>query len=476
MSISQHTFPSKYKFATLVPLKKKASLDRQIFKNYRPVSNLEYVGKLIEKVVVDQVSTYRESNGLNPVFQSAYRKHHSCETALVCITNEILMAMDLRQCVALVMLDLSAAFDTVSHPTLLRRLEEDFGVRGSALLWFESYFSGRSQAVNIQGTLSQPKPLTTGMPQGSRVGPTEFPSYTSPVFTIAEKHGVSIHVYADDTQLYLPFNPTEYETAMCKLQDCVEEIRLWLASNHLKLNEDKTEFLVIGSKPQLRKIGTKCSFKIGNEIIQASKKAKNIGAVLDENMEFRAHVDQVARSCYLHLRNIAHIRPFINEDTAATLVHAFISSKLDNLNSILAGVPQTIVKKLQLIQNNAARLVKRKKRHDHVTPILQELHWLPVKMRIQYKICLLTHKALHGSAPEYISNMLTRHVPLRNLRSAHSNRLVIQVPNLKNTGGRAFSVQAPKLWNALPDDVRLCNTLDMFKSKLKTHLFREAYS
>ena len=475
-SVVDHTFPTTFKFATLVPLLKKPSLDKEQFPNYRPVSNLAYVGKLIEKVVVDQMNDFREEHAMHPVNQSAYRKKHSCETALVRITNDILMAMDNRMCVALVMLDLSAAFDTVSHSILLRRLEEDFGVRGNALLWFESYFSGRTQAVNINGTLSIPRPLHNGMPQGSRIGPTEFPLYTSPMFAIAEKHGVQVHMYADDTQLFVPFSVGEYDNAIQKLERCIDEMRTWLANNHLKLNDDKTEFIVVGQKSHLNRIETEMSLVIGNSRIHASQCVKNIGAMIDSQMDMKSHVNNVARACYLHLRNIGRIHPNITVDATATLIHAFISSKIDNLNSLLAGVPDVVLKKLQLIQNNAARLVLKKKKRDHVTPLLRQLHWLPVRYRVKYKICLLTFKALNGLAPSYISEMLTRYHPARNLRSVGTGLLVPRVPRLKCTGGRAFSITAPKMWNSLPVGLRTCTNVDGFKRDLKTHLFREAFN
>ena len=146
-------------------------LDKELLKNFRPVSNLAYIGKLIEKVACDQLNDHRDEHNLHPVNQSAYRKHHSIETALVKITNDILEAMDKKLCVGLVLLDLSAAFDTVSHSILLRRLEEDYGVKGASLLWLESYFNNRTQAVNNNGVLSGSTPLSTGMPQGSRIGP-----------------------------------------------------------------------------------------------------------------------------------------------------------------------------------------------------------------------------------------------------------------------------------------------------------------
>jgi len=314
------------------------------------------------------------------------------------------------------------------------------------------------------------------MPQGSRIGPTEFPSYTAPLFTIAEKHNICIHMYADDTQLYVSFPVKDCQVAIKKLEDCVSDMRIWMRDNHLKLNDNKTEFMIIGKPHLVKKIQGPRSIKIGGSTIEAATCVKNIGAMLDSGLEMRNQVNYIAKSSYMHLRNIGHIRPHISDVTSATLVHAFISSKLDNLNSLLIGIPECVLKKLQLIQNNAARIVARKRRCEHITPVLSELHWLPVKYRLRFKIALLTFKALNGLAPEYISSLVSRYVPHRpGLRSEHLDFLRMKIPNLKQTGGRAFSVCAPVIWNALPLTLRRCANINTFKTKLKTHLFKEAF-
>jgi hypothetical protein len=282
-------------------------------------------------------------------------------------------------------------------------------------------------------------------------------------------------MYADDTQLYVPFGVGEYANAMTKLEACIAEMRIWLSENHLKLNDEKTEFLLIGQKQMLNRIEGDRTINIGNTAIPASSCAKNIGAMLDSQLDMKTQVNYIARSSYYHLRNIGHIRPNISEEAASTLIHAFISSKLDNLNSLLVGIPDCVLKKLQLIQNNAARLVLRKKKCDHVTPLMKQLHWLPIKSRIRFKICLLTFKALNGLAPPYIVSLITRYEPTRTLRSASRCLLQQKVPRLTRTGGRAFAVCAPRMWNALPESLRQCTSLEGFKKGLKTYLFRECY-
>ena len=215
----QSNFPQALKSATVVPLLKKATADKEELRNYRLVSNLSYISKLIEKVAVEQLKEHMTGNNLHESCQSAYRACPSTETALLKITNDLLSSMDKHHCVLLVMLDLSAAFDTVSHSILLTRMKEMYGMTGDAYSWLHSYLVDRSQSVIIDGVMSASKPLNTGLPQGSRIGPFAFPAYSSPLFRIAQKHGVEMYMYADDTQLYLKFKPQEYNWAILKMEE-----------------------------------------------------------------------------------------------------------------------------------------------------------------------------------------------------------------------------------------------------------------
>ena len=168
------------------------------------------------------------------------------------------------------------------------------------------------------------------------------------------------------------------------------------------------------------------------------------------------------------------IHKVLDDDTSATLVHGLVTSRLDNGNSLLYGITERQLNKLHLAQNAAARMLTRTRKFDHISPVLQRLHWLPVRYRIQFKLLLLTWKALHDMAPSYICELINLHVPSRQLRS--SNKRLLNVPRtFSSHGDRAFCSSAPKLWNSLPADLRLCDSLDMFKKTLKTHLFKTAF-
>ena len=469
-SPSSCVMPDIFKTATVTPLLKKKGLNVEEYKNYRPVSNLPFLSKLTEKVVVEQLNDHMNNNSLVEKNQSAYRKHHSTETALLKTTNDILCAIDQSQCVLLIMLDQSAAFDTVNQDELLHQLEFKYGITDLALKWLQSYFKGRSQAVTLGEASSTPHKLVTGFPQGSVLGPFSYPVYTAPLFDIARSHDIPMYMYADDTQLMISFDPDNYAIAFEQMNSCINDIRKWMKEKHLKLNEEKTEVMLIGTKASLAKSKKIDSMKIGDEFVDVRKTATNIGVTFDATMSFSNHISNITKKCYFHLFLISKIRPFLTEKVANKLVCSLILSRLDYANSVLYGLPEAELHRLQMVQNNAARVVMRKRKMDHVTPLLKHLHWLPVKKRIEYKILLLTFKALHGEAPSYIQEMLHPYIPSRTLRSADKLQLIEKRMTRKH-GDRAFSAAAPKLWNALPLPLRLSKNSRSFKKTLKTHLF-----
>jgi hypothetical protein len=216
--------------------------------------------------------------------------------------------------------------------------------------------------------------------------------------------------------------------------------------------------------------------KIGDTMVEASKSAGNIGAILDHKLSMKDHINTLCRSCYCHIRNIGKVRPSLTRDAAVSLMHAFVSSKLDHMNALLYGVPKYLLQKLQKIQNNGARIVSKTKRSQHITPVLKSLHWLPVEFRILYKIHLTTHKALNGQAPGYIRDLLRPYQPPRALRSMNLSLLKKPRVRTKTFGDRSYAVCAPYLWNKLPLPLRQCEELEHFKRGLKTHLCEKAFN
>ena len=308
----------------------------------------------------------------------------------------------------LVLLDLSAAFDTVNHKILLRRLETTFGITGTALQWFSSYLGNRSQRVAFGDGVSESFYLACGVPQGSCLGPLLFTLYASKLFEFIKHHLPSAHAYADDTQLYVSFKPdSSASEADCfsAMEKCIRAVRAWMIQDKMKLNDDKTEFLIIGTSQQLKKVHID-TLSVGDAIISPVLSARNLGAYFDSNMTLVPFINNTCKSAFSQLYNIKRIRKYLTTDTSKTLVHAMITCRIDYCNSLLCGLPDNSLNKLQRVQNAAARLITGTAKFSPITPVLRTLHWLPIKQRVQFKMLILVFKAINGLAPNYISNLV----------------------------------------------------------------------
>ncbi len=348
-SLLSGTFPNSLKTAVVKPLLKKRNLDNTVLSNYRPISNLPFIGKIIEKVVFNQLNNYLNSNGYLDNFQSGFRVHHITETALIKIINDIRFNSDSGKISVLVLLDLSAAFDTVDHNILLERLENWVGLSGMALKWFRSYLEGRGYFVSIGEHKSKWTSMTCGVPQGSILAPLLFSLYMLPLSQIMRKNQIAYHSYADDTQIYLALSPNDY-SPIDSLCQCIDEINSWMCQNFLQLNKEKSEVIAFGNKDEVLKVNA----YLDSRGQTTKNQVRNLGVILETDLSFSSHVKAVTKSAYYHLKNIARIRCFVSSQDLEKLVHAFITSRVDYCNGLLTGLPKKTIRQLQLIQNTAA--------------------------------------------------------------------------------------------------------------------------
>ena len=476
-SLTKSVVPPDFKRAVIRSLLKKSTLDKEGLQNYRPVSNLPFASKLVEKVVARQMNDHVDGNTLRDKMQSAYRSGHSTETALLRIKNDIDAALDRKSMVILVMLDLSSAFDTIEHEVLLTRLEHTFGITDKALAWLRSYLSERHQNVVVDSSMSADYVLQCGVPQGSVLGPVLYCMYTRPVCDIVARHGMQYHCYADDIQIYATVGRDQcIAAALLKIEACVVEVADWMVRNQLKLNKDKSQAIIFHTVKQSPHVPVDTYVNIAGQRVRLATSVRNLGVLFDSALTMESQVASVAKTCYYQIRNIGQIRSCITSDACKILVHALVTSRLDYCNALLYGLPQTMLKRLQRVQNCAARLICRRKKHDHVTPLLKELHWLPIHVRPTYKLLTIAYSVMHGLAPEYLAELLDRHRPRRVLRSASAELFSVPFSQTVRHGDRRFSVAVATLWNQLPNSVRMIETLPLFRTHLKTHLFRVAFS
>ncbi len=255
-------------------------------------------------------------------------------------------------------------------------------------------------------------------------------------------------------------------TIAARISACLADISCWMKDHHLQLNPAKTELLVVSANPSFDHSFT---FQLGSSTITPSKTDRNLGVVIDDKLNFTDHITKTARSCRFALYNIKKIRPFLSEHATQLLVQAFVLSRLDY--ALLAGLPASSIKPLQLIQNAAARLIFNEPKRTQVTPLFINLHWLPIAARIKFKTLMFAYRTTSASAPLYLNSLLQTYMPSRSLCSASERR--ITVPSQRGTKSLSltFLLTVPIWWNDLPNSIRAAESLPIFKKRLKTHLF-----
>ena len=471
LSLSEGIFPDCFKQALVTPLLKKPSLAKNELKNYRPISNLNFISKITEKVVSNQIKNHIDGFGLDNPFQSAYKRFHSTETALLSVQNDIYEEMGNGKVTALTLLDLSAAFDTIDHKILLNRLSDWFGITKDALKWLISYLENRTQSVNIQNHISIPIFLLFGVPQGSVLGPLLFILYTTPLSKIlSDTKDLNHHLYADDTQAWNSFNTSTFDPYIKQLQDCLVSVQEWMFQNKLKLNPDKTEFILIGNICQRKKYTSKFPINILGNNLSPTDHVRNLGVNFDADLNFQRHINNIVSACNYYIRDIRRIRKHLDLNTATALANAMVSSRLDYCNSLLYSVPGLYLSKLQRVQNSLARVVTRSPKLTHTSPLLHQLHWLPIRSRIHFKIALLTYKSVHFTQPPSLAKLVSLRVLDKELKS-QTGLFLNRTSAKPGYGRRTFRFIAPEVWNNIPPHIRQAPSVPTFRKLLKTYYF-----
>ena len=281
-------------------------------------------------------------------------------------------------------------------------------------------------------------------------------------------------IYVDDSQLYVSFSSGDSAAARNGLQSCLTSVQSLMSTNKLKLNPDKTEFLLIWYERQRSKYLSMFPIELLGVETYPAKSARNLGVIFDKSFNFRSQISAICSSCIYHIRDIRRIRRHLDLDSAKLLANALVCSHFDYYNSLLSGIAETDLPHLQRVLKRLARVVIKSPPFTRSVPLLRSLHWLPVKYRVHFKICLLTYKALQEEQPVYHRSLISISLSSRSLRS--NRGITLSIPRIKtNTGARAFSSCAPSLWNNLPLSVRSATSVATFRRRLKRYLFDLAF-
>ena len=320
----------------------------------------------------------------------------------------------------MVCLDLSAAFDTVDHGILLQRLEHRLGI------------------VHVNGQMSNNHNLDYGVPQEWVLGPKLFTLYMLPLSDIARRHNVNFHVYADDCQLYTSFKKENALITISIMERLVKDIENWMASNMRKLNGDKSDRMVLNGpcRPRIELP----PITICDESVSKSDSTNLLGVEVDCTLSLKNLIKNTTKCCFYKLHNLFKIRRFLSEEAAKSMVHTLITSKLDYCNSILNGLPNTTLEFLIRVQKAATRLISNKTKFQHISPVMKDLHWLPIKKWIEYKILVLTFKCVHNLAPAYLTELLHK-ATNKGTRADNKNLLVVPMVKSQLSVGEVSALQ-----------------------------------
>ena len=264
--------------------------------NYRPVSNLFFIAKILEKLVLSQVSSYLNSHNLCNTCQSAYRPGHSIDTALLKVVNDLFLSLNKGNISVLALLDFSSAFDTIDHHILVHRLHTDFGFTDTVLQWFSSYLTDRTHYVSLSNHRSAFTPVHSGVPQGSVHGPMLFTMYINPLSAIIDSHSIIHHSFADDLQLHMSAPPDRISELLHSMQSFIGDVKAWATANMLRLNDNKTELMLVTHKRTKHLHNLPTSITIGNAQFPLKQSVMNLGLSLDCHLTMNAHISNIART------------------------------------------------------------------------------------------------------------------------------------------------------------------------------------
>lgn len=462
-SVVTGKFPTIWKQATVIPIFKNG--DKNDVKNYRPISLLPILSKILEKIVAKQLSTFLETNNHLSNTQYGFRQKLSTETALTTLTNKLYNNMEVRKISLLTLCDLSKAFDSVNHNILNKKLTK---VNVDSF-WFQDYLDNRSQKVKINNTMSTTTPTKYGVPQGSILGPILFTIFVNDL--AEEIHGCEIIQYADDTQFVHTGTVDALPHLLTAAQTTLSLAKAYFNKNGLLLNDNKTQCIFIGSRPLVKKIPSNTTINFDNTSITPCKHVKNLGVHIDSHMTFDIHVNETHKKVMGILLFLNRVKDKFEAATLKTVVESLALSIVNYCLPVYGTTNNTLMKRVQKLQNFAAKIcVGGARRRDHATPFITQMNWLKIERKVVFDVAVAVYKIQNNMYPEWFLQLPTiTEVTHSMYTTRQHNNLHVPYTNT-DCGARSLLVLGPRIWNTLPQHITNANSLYVFRKRLKEHL------
>ena len=455
--------PNEWKHARIAAIHKKGP--RTDPGNYRPISILPVVSKLLERIVHTQLYQYCIDHNILCLEQSGFRPKHSTQTSLHRLTEFIFNELHQGKITGMVALDLKKAFDTVNHEILLNKLAH-YGITDNNLLWFRNYLTNRKQIASINGNLSESLLITTGVPQGSILGPLLFILYVNDLNSCFKKS--IVNMYADDTVFYCSASSVASVTQ--NLQCDLQTVANWLQANKLSLHIGKTNCMIICNNKKKEFLDNPIlDLSLDGKNITQATDCKYLGVTLDSQMKFKIHVNDVINKMKRALGIFTRAAQFVDPSTRITLYNTLILPHLDYCSTVWCGsLNKSDLMRLQRIQNRAMRAILHCHPRTHILDLLRTLKWMSIKQRLHYNLCTFIWKIIHDQVPIYLSDIYTPVANIHNHNTRFSNNSSLF---RRRTSHKSLSTLGAKIWNELPQHVRDARSLYSFKKGCVLHIF-----
>lgn len=461
-SLREGCCPDSWKTSTIIPIPK---INKAIkASHYRPINMLPLYEKVLELVVKNQIEKYLETNDIITEHQSGFRKQYSCETAIQTVVDEWKVDISEGKMVGVIFMDLKRAFETIDRDILLDKLYQ-YGIRDRVLDWFRTYLRNRTQQVRFNDKWSEVISNEYGVPQGSVLGPLLFIIYINDIVNLCPEE-CSIKMFADDTVIYVPGKSSaEVERKMNMLLSIVEK---WMERNKLKMNVEKTKYMIVSSvrKVVSRNIVLKC---LDGTKLERVESIKYLGIIIDDKLRFKDHCEYMLKKIGKKTSFLNRMGNYVSAYTRCVIYKAIIAPHFEYCATLLVAMGETELKKLQIAQNRAMRVILQCNRYTKVEDMLSAVQFMSIRQRLYYNVCTFIFKAVKNLLPKEFKNRLQIVRTKSGRETRQAENIVIQFRRTRSAQ-KSMYYEGVKIYNALPIELKGCEKVEQFKRMLKEYV------